>query len=123
VSDVLGDVVDRLVGPLDGGLEVGPKGRHPSLVWLARKLVARGEILRARDLVIPGAPVKLVDVPRGSVVRSCFTSCGEVQADFLWQPPTSLAPQGGAPRGRGRDRPAVVEGSASPRTCQTEANP
>jgi 2-keto-4-pentenoate hydratase len=54
-----------------------------SLVWLAEKLVARGEALRAGDLVIPGAPVKLVDVPRGSVVRSCFTSCGEVRADFL----------------------------------------
>ncbi len=54
-----------------------------SLVWLAQKLIARGEILRAGDLVIPGAPVKLVDVPRGSVVRSCFTNCGEVQADFL----------------------------------------
>lgn len=54
-----------------------------SLVWLAQKLIARGDILRAGDLVIPGAPVRLVDVPRGSVVRSCFTNCGEVQADFL----------------------------------------
>lgn len=53
-----------------------------SLVWLAEALVARGEILRAGDLVIPGSPVKLVDVRRGSVVRSCFTNCGEVQAAF-----------------------------------------
>jgi len=54
-----------------------------SLAWLAETLVARGEILRAGDLVIPGSPVELVDVPRGSVVRSCFTNCGEVQAAFL----------------------------------------
>ncbi len=54
-----------------------------SLAWLAEKLVARGEVLKAGDLVIPGAPVRLVDVPRGSVVRSCFTSCGEVRADFV----------------------------------------
>ena len=54
-----------------------------SLVWLSEKLVARGDILKAGDLVIPGAPVNLLEVPRGSVVLSRFTNCGEVQAEFF----------------------------------------
>ena len=54
-----------------------------SLVWLSEKLLARGDILKAGELVIPGAPVNLLEIPRGSVVRSCFTSCGEVEAEFF----------------------------------------
>ena len=54
-----------------------------SLVWLSEELVGRGDILRAGELVIPGAPVNMVEVPRGSVVRSCFTHCGQVQAEFF----------------------------------------
>ena len=54
-----------------------------SLVWLSEKLFARGDTLKAGELVIPGAAVKLVEVPKGSVVRSCFTSCGKVEAEFF----------------------------------------
>ena len=54
-----------------------------SLVWLSEKLLARGDFLKAGELMIPGAPVNLVEIPRGSVVRSCFTSCGEVEAEFF----------------------------------------
>ena len=54
-----------------------------SLLWLSEVLVARGEVLKAGQLVIPGAPFQMVKVPRGSQVRSGSTTCGEVQAQFV----------------------------------------
>jgi 2-keto-4-pentenoate hydratase len=54
-----------------------------SLVWSSQSLAGRGEVLRSGDLVVPGAPVRLVDVPRGSIVQSRFTHCGHVEAEFV----------------------------------------
>lgn len=54
-----------------------------SLAWLAKKLIARGECLRAGDLIIPGSPVRLVPVEKGVVVKARFTHCGGVQAEFV----------------------------------------
>ncbi len=54
-----------------------------SLAWLAKELIDRGDFLKAGDLVIPGSAVKLVPVEKGSVVRSRFTKCGSVQAEFV----------------------------------------
>ena len=54
-----------------------------SLAWLAKELIARGDFLKAGDLVIPGSAVQLVPVEKGSVVRSKFTRCGSVRAEFV----------------------------------------
>ena len=54
-----------------------------SLAWLAKELIARGDFLKAGDVVIPGSAVKLVPVEKGSVVRSRFTRCGSVRAEFV----------------------------------------
>jgi len=54
-----------------------------SLAWLAKELIARGEFLKAGDIVIPGSAVELVPVEKGSVVRSRFTRCGAARAEFV----------------------------------------
>lgn len=57
-------------------------GPLASLRWLAQKLLAAGEFLRAGEIVIPGSPVALVRVDPGDYVEAKFTRLGSAAALF-----------------------------------------
>lgn len=57
-------------------------GPLASLRWLAQKLAARGERLRAGQIVIPGSPVALVRIDQDADVVVEITGIGRVQASF-----------------------------------------
>jgi 2-keto-4-pentenoate hydratase len=68
-----------------GGREVSGPGRavlgHPALAvaWLARTLAARGEGLRAGDVVLPGAVAAALPFEAGDVVRAAFSTLGDLE--------------------------------------------
>ena len=57
---------------------------HPlsSLRWLAGQLHDRGQNLLPGQWVIPGSPVRLVNVPPSASVQAAVTSLGSVRAHF-----------------------------------------
>lgn len=65
------------------GSEIMDGGPLASLRWLARRLRRRGESLKPGQLIIPGSPVKLVEVPPNAFVRASITSFGSVDARFI----------------------------------------
>ena len=67
-SGVAADIMD---GPLN------------SLRFLIGHLAARGEVLRAGELVIPGSATALIPVKSGDTVTCSFTNLGNVVAAFI----------------------------------------
>jgi 2-keto-4-pentenoate hydratase len=72
---------DELVASGIGAETMG--GPLKSLAWLAERLLLRREYLKAGDLVIPGSPVRLIPVEKGTVVKARFTHLGDAQAVFF----------------------------------------
>ena len=54
-----------------------------SLRWLVSHLSRRGECLKAGQIVIPGSPVKLVEIHRDTKLRIEISRVGSVVADFV----------------------------------------
>ena len=71
---------DELVASGIGAEIMG--GPLRSLKWLANRLLARNEPLRAGQLVIPGSAVELVPVNSGDNITAAFTTLGSVTAKF-----------------------------------------
>jgi 2-keto-4-pentenoate hydratase len=73
---------DELVASA-AGHEIMSGGPLASLRWLIGHLTARGDYLRAGQLVIPGSPVRLIPVAAGSVARATLTQVGSVRVKFV----------------------------------------
>jgi len=69
------------------GLEIMDDCPLASLRWLAQKLRMRGASLQPGQLIIPGSPVKLVEVPPNASTRASITSFGSVDARFITKLP------------------------------------
>ena len=54
-----------------------------ALMWLVDKLVARGEGLKAGDLVLTGALGGMVSVEAGDSYTSTFNGLGSVSVQFV----------------------------------------
>jgi 2-keto-4-pentenoate hydratase len=63
-----------------GGAVLGDPVR--AVAWLANTLAARGEALRAGDVVLPGSCTAAVPVSPGDSVRAEFAGIGAVQVSF-----------------------------------------
>jgi 2-keto-4-pentenoate hydratase len=80
---LLGVVVTRRGELLDTGAGAAALGNPARCVaWLANKLAAFGDTLRAGDVVLPGAVHKMVPVVPGDVFRADFAHLGAVTARF-----------------------------------------
>jgi len=65
------------------GSRVMDDGPLASLRWLAQQLRMRGESIQPGQLIIPGSPTKLVEVPPNASTRASTTSFGSVHARFI----------------------------------------
>jgi 2-keto-4-pentenoate hydratase len=80
---LLGVVVSRGGEMIDTGAGAAALGNPARCVaWLANKLGAFGEGLRAGDVVLPGAVHKMVPVAPGDVFRAEFAHLGAVTVRF-----------------------------------------
>ena len=80
---LLGVVVTRGGELLDTGAGAAALGNPARCVaWLANKLAAFGDGLRAGDVVLPGAVHKMVPVEPGDVFRAEFAHLGAVTVRF-----------------------------------------
>lgn len=64
------------------GSEIMESGPLASLRWLVQHLEGRGLTLDTGDLVIPGSPVELVQVPPNARVTARISNLGEAEAIF-----------------------------------------
>lgn len=71
----------ELVGTGAGGAVLGSP--ITSLVWLANTVGARGVVLEAGHVVLPGAVCAMVPVAAGDSVTATFASLGSVTARFV----------------------------------------
>jgi 2-keto-4-pentenoate hydratase len=79
----LGVVISRNGEIIDSGAGAAALGNPARCVaWLANKLGAFGEGLKAGDVVLPGAVHKMVPVSPGDVFRAEFAHLGAVTARF-----------------------------------------
>ncbi len=65
------------------GSEIMNAGPLASLRWLAQRLRIHGASLQPGQLIIPGSPAKLVEVPPNACTQASITSFGSVHACFV----------------------------------------
>lgn len=82
LSDLAGVVVDLARNGVDVGTATGAAASgHPAagVAWLAGELAARGDLLRAGDVVITGGLLPAVPLDRGDAVSARFAAGPEVR--------------------------------------------
>jgi 2-oxopent-4-enoate hydratase len=87
---LIGVVISRNGTLADTGAGAAALGNPVRCVaWLANKLAAFGEGLRAGDIVLPGAVHKMIPVAPGDAFRAEFAHLGSVTARFSASPAAS----------------------------------
>lgn len=78
-----GAIVSRDAVVEETGLAAGVLG-HPArgLAWLARRLSARGEAIRAGEIVLSGSFIRPLECPPGTTITADFGPLGTVSCHF-----------------------------------------
>ncbi|MGU7785201.1 2-keto-4-pentenoate hydratase [Burkholderia sp. PU8-34] len=89
VADGLDATLDTIALEFQGGLARSIEGRHPDghpfkpLVWLVNFLAARGEAVRAGQIVTTGSYAGAIDVPLDQALTVRFGALGSLSVTFV----------------------------------------